>query len=162
MTDSIDKTRRHRAILRILGATPIASQEALATELEAEGIRVTQSTLSRDLKELRVTRVSTGESYRYLPAGGNGNGGAFPSPPQPEQLRRLAAIEVTGIDANEVVIAIHTMSGRAQGVAAYLDGRDLTDVLATVAGDDTVMVHPRHTSQISRLKRRLTELLGHD
>lgn len=162
MTDTLDKTRRHRAILRILGSIPIASQEELATELEAEGIQVTQSTLSRDLKELRVTRVSTGETYRYLPATGNGNGGASPALPQPEQLRRLAAIEVTRIDANEVVIAIHTMSGRAQGVAAYLDGQSLPDVLATVAGDDTVMVHPRRTRQISRLKRRLTELLGLD
>jgi transcriptional regulator of arginine metabolism len=162
MSDTIDKTRRHRAILRILGATPIASQDELAIELEAESIHVTQSTLSRDLKELRVTRVSTGETYRYLPAVGNGNGGASRSLPQPERLRQLAAIEVTGIDANEVVVAIHTMSGRAQGIAAYLDGQNLPDVLATVAGDDTVMVHPRRTRQTSKLRRRLTELFGLD
>ena len=162
MSDTIDKTRRHRAILRILGATPIASQDELAIELDAKGIRVTQSTLSRDLKELRVTRVSTGEAYRYLPATSNGNGGAAPALPQPERLRQLAAIEVTGIDANEVVVAIHTMSGRAQGIAAYLDARNLPEVLATVAGDDTVMVHPRRTRQTNRLRRRLTEMFGID
>lgn len=160
MSDTIDKTRRHRAILRILGSTPIASQDELATELEAKGIRVTQSTLSRDLKELRVTRVSTGEAYRYLPAASNGNGGATSTLPQPERLRQLSAIEVTGIDANEVVVTIHTMSGRAQGVAAYLDSQDLSEILATVAGDDTVMVHPRRTRQTSRLRRRLTEMFG--
>ncbi len=159
MPDSIEKTRRHHSILQLLAAEPIASQEELAARLAAGGIEVTQSTLSRDLKELRVTKVSTGDSYRYLPA--NGNGGAHPAAP-PEQLRRLAASEVTGIDANEVVVAVHTLSGRAQGVAVYLDSLAMPEILATLAGDDTVIVHPRRVKQTARLRQRLAALLGFD
>jgi len=157
MTDTTDKTRRHRTILQLLAATPIASQEDLAAELAAGGIRVTQSTLSRDLKELRVTRVSTGDSYRYVPAGGNG--GSHAATP-PEQLRRLAASEVTGIDANEVAVAVHTLSGRAQGVAVYLDSLAMPEILATLAGDDTVIVYPKRIKQTAKLRQRLAALLS--
>ncbi len=156
-----DKTRRHRLILQILEHTPVASQDELAAELEAHDVSVTQSTLSRDLKELKVMRVPTGDSYRYRPgppsSSGNGNGGT-PS----ERFRRVAALEVTSIAANEMVVAVHTMSGRAQGVAAYLDALQLPEVLATIAGDDTVMVHPKRTKQTAKLRRRLARLLGLD
>ncbi|TFG54038.1 MAG: arginine repressor [Gemmatimonadales bacterium] len=157
MTDTTDKTRRHRTILQLLAATPIASQDDLAAKLAAGGIRVTQSTLSRDLKELRVTRVSTGVSYRYLPSGGNG--GPHTATP-PEELRRLAASEVTGIDANEVAVAVHTLSGRAQGVAVYIDSLAIPEILATLAGDDTVIVYPNRIKQTARLRQRLASLLS--
>lgn len=158
MSGMRDKAKRQRLILEILERTAIANQEELAAELEDRRVSVTQATLSRDLKELKITRVPTGDGYRYQPAAQpSGNGGS-----PPERLRQVAALEVTGIGANEVVVAVRTMSGRAQGVGAWLDALDLPDVLATIAGDDTVMVHPRSTKHTTRLRRRLAGLLGLD
>jgi transcriptional regulator of arginine metabolism len=157
MPDHADKARRHKLILAVLQAKPVASQEELAAELEVHDVWVTQPTLSRDLRELRVTRVPTGDGYRYVRAGdGNGKGGGL----APERFKQLAALEVTGIDANEAVVAVRTMPGRAQGLAAYIDSLDLPELMATIAGDDTVIAHPRRTRQTARLRRRLREVLG--
>lgn len=152
------KLRRQQLILSILETKAIASQEELAAELEARDVSVTQPTLSRDLRELRVIRVPTSDGYRYLPpgVGGNGNGVQL----APERFKQLTALEVTGIDANEVVVAVRTMPGRAQGLAAFLDSQNLPDLMATIAGDDTVIAHPRRTRHTARLRRRLAELLG--
>lgn len=154
------KSRRQRLILAILEAKAIASQEELASELEAHDVWVTQPTLSRDLRALRVTRVPTPEGYRYLPpaAARNGDGERLDL----ERFQELMALEVTGIDANEVVVAVYTMPGRAQGLAAFLDSQRIPEVLATIAGDDTVIVYPRRTTHTARLRRRIGEFLHID
>ena len=128
------------------------------SELASHDVSVTQPTLSRDLRELRVTRVPTSDGYRYVAPGSraNGNGGRL----VPERFKQLTALEVTGIDANEVAVAVHTIPGRAQGLAAFLDSQRIPELMATIAGDDTVMAHPRRTRQTARLRRRLGALLG--
>ena len=63
------KARRQRAILELVRVRAVASQDDLADELGRRGHTVAQSTLSRDLKELRIFRVPVGDDYRYLPAG---------------------------------------------------------------------------------------------
>lgn len=156
MSDHVDKMRRHRLILEILRSSPIGSQEELAGALEGRDVVVTQPTLSRDLHELRVTRVPTDIGYQYVPPE-LGNGGHRPTP---QRLQRLAALEVTGVEANDVVVAVHTMPGRAQGLAAYLDNLEIPELMATIAGDDTVIAHPRRTRQTAKLRRTLTELLS--
>jgi transcriptional regulator of arginine metabolism len=152
------KLHRHQLILSILEKRAIASQEELAAELEARDVSVTQPTLSRDLRELRVIRVPTPDGYRYVPPGVevNGNGSRL----APERFKQLTALEVTGIDANEVTVAVRTMPGRAQGLAAFLDSQNIPELMATIAGDDTVIVHPRRTRHTVRLRRLLAELLG--
>jgi transcriptional regulator of arginine metabolism len=144
------KLHRHQLILSILETRAIASQEELAGELEARDVSVTQPTLSRDLRELRVIRVPTPDGYRYVP----------PGRLAPERFKQLTALEVTGIDANEVTVAVRTMPGRAQGLAAFLDSQNIPELMATIAGDDTVIVHPRRTRHTVRLRRLLAELLG--
>lgn len=158
MPEQLDKIRRQKLILAILAAKPITSQEELAAELEAHAVSVTQPTLSRDLRELRVTRAPTPDGYRYMPPreGTDGNGGRA----APERFKHLAALEVTGIDANGSVVAIRTMPGRAQGLAAYLDSQAIPELMATIAGDDTVIAHPHRTRQTPRLRRRIGVLLG--
>lgn len=154
------KSRRQRLILSILEAKPIASQEELAGELEAVGVLVTQPTLSRDLRALRVTRVPTPEGYRYMPPASAGNGGGERL--APERFKELMSLEVTDIAANDVVVVVYTMPGRAQGLAAFLDSQRIPEVLATIAGDDTVIVHPRRTTHTARLRRRIGEYLHID
>ncbi len=156
MASSIDKTRRHQSILGILADQIIGSQDELALALEGMEIAVTQATLSRDLRDLGVARVPASDGYRYVPPEPVGQAAGLGA----ERLRVIAALEVTGIEANDAVIAIRTIQGRAEGVAAYLDGLGLEDVLATIAGDDTVIVYPRRTRHCAKLRRHLAEMFG--
>jgi transcriptional regulator of arginine metabolism len=154
MNSAIGKARRHQSILTLVREHPIASQEALAEKLAVYGHRVTQSTLSRDLKELRIHRVSDEDGYRYVPAGdGRITAGRRPTP----TLGNLAVTEVVAVAANEVSVVLRTQIGRAQGVAVYLDALDEPDILATVAGDDTVLVIPTSTRRVGAVKRRLSK-----
>ncbi len=151
------KARRQQAILELVRERAVASQDELARELSDRGHAVAQSTLSRDLKELRVFRVPVGDGYRYLPAGEEPVASATPP-----VLGGMAAAEVVSIDSNEVVAIVRTQVGRAQGVAVYLDGLRLADALATIAGDDTILVVPTSTRKTAALKRSLQNLFGLD
>lgn len=161
MADSVEKSRRQRHILEIIQSRPVATQDELLQVLEAKGVAVTQSTLSRDLKELRVSRVPTADDYRYLPADASDPDAGLTAAVQ-ERLRAVAALEINAIEANEVMVVVSTLPGRGQGLAHYLDALDLPDVLGTVAGDDTILVLPRSTRRTARLRGQLASLLGLD
>lgn len=150
------KGQRHAAILRLLRDRPIASQGDLERALGEEGHRATQSTLSRDLKDLRVARQATDRGYRYLPAA-DASGGEIPA-----AMRSVAATEVVQVTANETLVVIRTQVGRASGVAAFLDSRRLDGVLATVAGDDTLVVVPTSVERTIELESALRRLLRRD
>lgn len=152
----VDKVRRQAALLAVLREEVIHNQEELRRMLRRRGFRVTQATLSRDLKELRVPCIPTAEGYRYAlpetePAAGPVSA--------PTRMQNVAAVEVTGIDANEMAVVVRTLTGRAQGVAVWLDGLGLDNVLATIAGDDTILVVPRSVGATPRLKQELAALL---
>lgn len=149
------KARRQQAILELVRSRPVASQDELARALGDRGKGVAQSTLSRDLKELRIVRVPLGDGYRYLPAGEEPA-----APASPPVLGEVAAAEVVGVDGNEVAAIVRTQVGRAQGVAVYLDGLRLPEALATIAGDDTILVVPTSTRKTRALERRLRQLFG--
>ncbi len=152
---AINKVRRQSELIAVLREEVIHNQEDLRRALRRRGFRVTQATLSRDLKELRVPCVPTASGYRYaLP-----DMEAVSTPAAPARMHNVAAVEVTGIESNEMAIVIRTLTGRAQGVAVWLDGQQLTDVLATLAGDDTILVVPRSVKSTARLKRDLAALL---
>ena len=149
------KARRQQAILELVRSRPVASQQELARGLDRRGHAVAQSTLSRDLKELRIVRVPLADGYRYLPAG--------EEPAAPATLPALgevAAAEVVAVAGNEVAAIVRTQVGRAQGVAVYLDGLRLPEALATIAGDDTILVVPKSTRLTAALERRLRDLFG--
>lgn len=159
VADTAEKTRRQRQIMKIVQSRPVATQEELLEALEAKGVEVTQSTLSRDLKELRVSRVPTAEDYRYLPADASDAEAGLTATVQ-ERLRAVAALEITAIEANEVSVVVSTLPGRGQGLAHYLDALHLPDIMGTVAGDDTILVLPRSTRRTGKLQRQLAGLLG--
>ena len=153
MSSTLSRVRRQQLILELVRSQPVANQEALRAALDEHGHSVTQSTLSRDLKDLKVVRVPQPGGYRYMPAGEETT---LRSPSL--SLGRIAAAEVLSVAANEVAAVLKTQNGRAQGVAAYLDSLELDDVLATVAGDDTILVSPQSIKRITTLERRLAEL----
>lgn len=154
MSSSIEKTRRQRAIRHILDSASVTSQENLVHLLSLQGFQVTQSTLSRDLREMKVLRIPTASGSIY-----QSPGSAAPTEQSPH-LRQVATEEVLGLAANETTVVIRTLAGRAPGVAAFLDGWNNSDLMATVAGDDTVLALPTSTQKTERLLHTLEELFS--
>jgi transcriptional regulator of arginine metabolism len=147
------KSNRHAKIIAIIKEQIVATQEELGEALEANGILVTQATLSRDIKELGLVKISTPEGrYRY----------SMPQDRLPGDMVRRAQkmLEdaVISIDAAENILVIKTMHGNAQGVAAAFDDLDWPEVVGTVAGDDTIMAIIRNKSQVKEILERLAQL----
>ncbi|HZM16256.1 MAG TPA: arginine repressor [Candidatus Krumholzibacteria bacterium] len=155
---ALDKARRQRELLAVLREQVIHSQEELRRALRQRGFPVTQATLSRDLKELRVPCVPTAQGYRYA-VDDTPVGVPAPTEAAPGRLQNVAAQEVTGVEANEVAVVIRTLTGRAQGVAVWLDGLRLPNLLATLAGDDAILVVPRHVQATDKLKSEIAAVL---
>lgn len=148
----VDKRKRHAAILELVDATPIGSQEELRVLLRARGWDVTQSTLSRDLRELRLARVPTLDGVRYAIADGALSSAARPA------LDALLPQLLTRVDGVGELIVLRTVPGGAQPVASALDGEAWPDVLGTVGGDDTILVVCRSSGARERLENRLRKL----
>jgi transcriptional regulator of arginine metabolism len=146
-----DRHRRHDRILALLRRGGVASQEQLAGLLRAEGIRVTQATLSRDLRELGVMK---GPAGYILP-------GAAAAPPPPNgDLQRALRTMMLGGDAGGNLAVLHTGPGRASALALEIDRAELRPVLGTVAGDDTVFVATRTTRDAAKVLGSFKQLAG--
>lgn len=144
--NSIEPTRRRRAEIRRLAARgPIASQEALARLLRRRGWRVTQPTLSRDLRALGLVRTPAGY---VLP------GAAGPGPARTDLARALAEFALSVTPAGSLVV-IRTPPAGADPLARALDEAALGEVVGTIAGDDTVFVATPGPAAARRLAARL-------
>jgi transcriptional regulator of arginine metabolism len=144
-----DAEARRDAIREILARKPVATQDALRRYLAARGIRAAQATLSRDMVALGVRRMAGAGGRRYVV---DGEGGGLPMEP----VRRM----VDAVDSNGGMVVVRTKAGAASPVARALDEARLSDILGTVAGDDTVLVVPSATQGGHTLARRLRRLLG--
>jgi transcriptional regulator of arginine metabolism len=145
------KANRHRRITRLLRRQAVTSQTELAALLRAQGEPVTQATLSRDLEELGAfkARLPDGQVAYRLPD----------EPPQnDDHLRRMLIEFVSDVDSSGPLVVLRTPPGCAQPVARALDTADVKDVLATVAGDDTVLVVCREGVAGKTVARRLEVL----
>lgn len=140
---------RRDAIREILSGRAIANQGELLRRLGARGIRASQATLSRDMAMLGVRRAVGPDGPRYLV---DGNGGALPLEP----VRRL----VDGVESNGALVIVRTKSSTAATVARALDEAGLTEVMGTLAGDDTVFVAPRRAGGGHRVAGKLRVLFG--
>jgi transcriptional regulator of arginine metabolism len=142
------KKARQGRILEIVRKSSVGSQEELSTLLHKEGIDVTQSTLSRDIRELGLVKVRG--NYQIS--------GELNSAPPDEILRRAFEQFVirTGISGNMAVI--RTSPGNAHSIGVVLDAAQWPEVLGTVAGDDTVFVLLRNGKLGKKLLERIREL----
>jgi transcriptional regulator of arginine metabolism len=132
-----DKVRRRAAIRRILQESEVASQDELADMLAREGLATTQATLSRDLADMGVARERGPHGFRYrLDARAR----------YMTALRQVVGMEILDVRHNGSLVVVRTLTGRAEGVAGFLDDQKHLPILGTVAGDDTVFVAPTDTS----------------
>ncbi len=134
----MNKQRRHFAIKQIIAQQVISNQDELCQALEKAGFRVTQATLSRDMKELGIARVHSADRVRYV----------LNIESEERRLVPLIGYEIERIDSNETMIVIKTLPGRAQGVAEIIDSMHHPAVLGTLAGDNTIFVTPASVKKI--------------
>lgn len=127
------KSRRHFAIREILGSGRISTQEELCEALREKGFDITQATVSRDIRELRLVKIPADNGYYY----------AWPEtrvPVQMQRTRRIFSDSVVSMDSSENIIVIKTLPGAAQSIGSLIDSLDNPQILGTVAGDDTILV----------------------
>jgi transcriptional regulator of arginine metabolism len=142
------KGTRRGVILDVIQRESITSQEMLRQRLHADGVDVTQATLSRDLKELGVVKRAIDGAYQRLSAGGS-PADALGS------LQRTTAEFLTRVGRSEQLVVLRTDSGQAALLAIAIDRAALPEVLGTVAGDDTILVICRDAPAAQSLERRL-------
>ncbi|AXK45605.1 arginine repressor [Brachybacterium saurashtrense] len=156
------KTSRQQRIVQLLTHQEVSSQSQLAQLLTAEGIEVTQATLSRDLVELQAEKVrgSAGSLvYRLPPEGGTTRPAVTTEGELLEaRLPRLAEGLLVSAEASGNLVVVRTPPGGAQYLASALDRSVMPDVLGTIAGDDTVLLVSRDPAGGDRLAERLLDL----
>lgn len=146
------KARRHAAILRIVRREVVENQEHLRDRLRAEGLAVTQATLSRDMREIGLGKVAT-----------PGGGARYSAPARGAAVRAALAELAPGLlvstDGTGPLLVLHTAAGAAAAVAAALDAEAWPEVLGTVAGTDTALVVARSEQARRAVQVRLEELV---
>jgi transcriptional regulator of arginine metabolism len=144
MTGPLTKTARHARIVELVREHPVKSQTELAELLSADGVQVTQATLSRDLEELGAVKVrgtDGGPATYLIPE--DGNPVLRHAEQAPARLLRLLRELLTGTDASGNLAVLRTPPGAAQFLASALDRSGLPEVVGTIAGDDTILVVTR-------------------
>jgi transcriptional regulator of arginine metabolism len=140
---------RRSAILRLLRGSTVHGQSDLVRLLKREGHKVTQSSVSRDLRDMRVLKVSG----RYLPPGDE-------TAPTNRDFDTLAQF-VRAVDtAGPSLTVIRTTVGAAQSVASAIDRSEWPEVVGTISGDDTIFIATRDTRAQSQVRVRLRESFG--
>jgi transcriptional regulator of arginine metabolism len=141
------KRERHDAILELIRSGRISSQDELRERLSDAGIDVTQATVSRDIRELRLVKVpgGDGQAHYTLPEEWEH------TPP----LERLLPTLYVSAEGTRNLLVVRTMTGGAQAVALGIDWEEWPEVLGTIAGDDTILLICRTDAQVETVRRRL-------
>jgi transcriptional regulator of arginine metabolism len=147
----MNKTLRQRAVLDVLKHGAIASQEDLQRVLRKRGFKVGQATLSRDIRDLNLSKTAQG--YSAVQSEG---GVAVALPP----VSRLVREFVLDVRSAQNLLVIKTIVGSAQPVAAALDEADWSEVVGTIAGDDTILIVCPDKDEARELASRIEGMLG--
>lgn len=144
------KTKRQSKILEIIKENKVDTQDKLARLLFEAGYEVTQATISRDIKELKLSKITDeGSSRQYYSAVGVDNVKVS------ERLKRVFKDGVVSIDYAEHIIVIKTLNGMAMAVAAALDSMENNEIMGTIAGDDTIFCVVKAEQKAIKLIERL-------
>ncbi len=147
------KNKRQEKIISLITRYEIETQEELIGMLYKEGFQVTQATVSRDIRELKLTKVLTGRgSYRYTVSSNNDNGPSI-------KFNRALINSIINVDFALNNIVIKTYPGLATAVATGLDSIDSNDILGCVAGDDTIIMVVKTEHAAKDISARIHALL---
>ncbi|MBQ2692065.1 MAG: arginine repressor [Clostridia bacterium] len=129
------KFKRQSAIMQIISQNDIKTQEELSEKLIEMGFNTTQATISRDIKELRLIKVSSlSGGYKYSAPSQSEDAGFLP------RLRTIFKECVIGIDQAQNLVVIKTITGMANAAAYAIDQLKIDNIVGTIAGDDTILV----------------------
>jgi len=143
----VSKRDRQQQILEVIRTHRVASQEALRELLQSQGTEVTQATLSRDVRELRLVKVPGADGVGFYSSPEE-----WDSTPSLESLMPALFHSAEGVDH---LLVVRTMKGGAQTVAAGIDWEEWPEVLGTLAGDDTILIILRQPDALGAVKDRL-------
>jgi len=143
----MNKSYRQGQILKLIQRKRIHTQDELARELASSGVRATQVTLSRDIKDLGL--VKTGDGYVQL----------SPAAAGPD-LATVMAEFLTDVRVAQNQVVLKTSPGNANALAVALDREDWSEVVGTIAGDDTILVVAPDNQTASKLRARLMRFLA--
>lgn len=147
------KSTRHSLILEIIEQKDIETQEELAEELKRRGVKVTQATVSRDIKELRLLKVlSDHGGYKYATVERAEKG-------MSERFIRILSESVISLDNVGHLIVIKTLSASANAAAEAIDSMKWSEVLGSIAGDNTILVIARSEEAVESLMARFNTLI---
>lgn len=147
------KLRRHEAIIDLVNNQDINTQEELMENLQKQGFKVTQATVSRDIKELRIFKaLGKDGKYRYSTGGRN-------ALDKTSGFESLFASSVEEVDSAENIVVIKTMTGMAQAVCMSLDNIDFENIVGTIAGDDTIFVLCKNLKATEEMLNKFRKLI---
>ena len=149
------KSQRQAKILEIISNKNVETQEQLLAELQEEGFRGTQATISRDIKELRIVKELTSMgTYRYTTSS-NEITGSFST-----RMNTIFRECVVGFDYAQNIIVIRTLPGLASAAASSIDAMNISAVVGSLAGDDTVMIVMRDMNAAASFCGEIKNLLN--
>ena len=147
------KKHRHEKLLELISRYEIETQDELIARLKEIGYDVTQATISRDIRELKISKMTTGKgTYRYV----------LPKQADPASGVKFSAAlidSITTVEFAQNLVVIKTYPGLASAVAGGIDRMNLDQILGCVAGDDTIMVATRDSECAESFANRLHDLL---
>ena len=148
------KRKRHALILKLISEKPISTQEELLEYLCNHDFDVTQATVSRDIKELRLSKITDENGrYRYsLPKEKSND--------MSSKFLMLFSSAVTGVDYALNIVCLNCHSGMAQGACSALDSMSYSEIVGTVAGDDTIFVLCRTEENAKVLAEKFKGLIS--
>ena len=126
------KEKRHEKIIELIHQYDIDTQEELASRLNEAGFKVTQATVSRDIRDLKLTKVMEGGRQKYVVLKQDERH-------LKDKYKRVLSEGFASMDMAQNILVIKTVSGMAMAVAAALDAMEWHEVVGTIAGDDTIM-----------------------
>lgn len=148
------KTNRQSKIIEIIQKNEVETQDELSALLEKDGFRVTQATVSRDIRELKLTKIPT--------AGGRQKYAVITDAPEnlSKKYERVLREAFLSMDMAQNILVIKTVSGMASAVCAAIDAMKMREIVGSIAGDDTIMCAIRtvdDTYAVMKKIRRIVE-----
>lgn len=149
------KKGRHARIIELISASKVETQEELADLLREDGYDVTQATVSRDIRELKLTKVPTKDGkqiYRLITTNNDH---------LTEKYVRVLRDGFLSMDTAQNILVVKTVAGMAMAVAAAIDGLSLAEVMGCIAGDDTIFVAVRTVEDAKKVMNYIRhEVIG--
>ncbi len=147
------KTERQNEIIDLITRYEIETQEDMINRLRAAGFDVTQATVSRDIRELGLTKVLTGHgTYRYVKNHSRQHAANV-------KLNSAVVDSIVSVDYSQNIIVLKTYPGLAMAVASGIDALNMPDILGSIGGDDTIMIVVRDVESAGEISEKIKELL---